>query len=80
MLAARLGEPKVSDESGNRVATYPRGGGRLVTLKALEALRNPRLAPPERKPTEEQRVLVDALLVLLRDEMTRAAAGRQAPR
>jgi hypothetical protein len=79
MLAARLGKPKASDESGNRVATYPRGG-RVVTLKALEGLRNPRLAPPERKPTEEQRVLVDALLVLLRDEMTRAAAGRPAPR
>lgn len=78
-LTARLGEPRVSDESGNRVATYPRGG-RVVTLRALDALRNPRLAPPERKPTEEQRVLVDALLVLMRNEMALAAAGRPGPR
>lgn len=66
-IQKRMGKPEIAEESGIETWTWPTGG-RLVLLPEAAAFSNARLCGPAADAPEAARLLVDALVLLLREE------------
>ncbi len=62
-----MGKPEIAEEDGIETWTWPKGG-RLVLLPDAAAFGNERLSDPSADAPEATRLLVDALVQLLREE------------